>query len=424
MKCQLIMTGDELMTGATIDSNSAYIAEQLHHMGISVSKIVTLGDSLAELAHEIYSAAQQVELVIINGGLGPTDDDLTAMALANAFQKPLQNHPAAEQHIRDWCAARKVNPNQANLKQALLPAGSSILPNPLGSAPGIRYVAKNNRQGCVIFCTPGVPVEMRHMLQESIIPELKVLFPDSQENFTKRLQVFGMGESSIQQKIHDQLPSWPDEITLGFRAGMPTLEVKLTVNHKKFLSLRDHWEDKVRTLLGFYIIGEENDSLQSTVVEALTQKKQTITTAESCTGGLIASMITSISGSSKVFESGFVTYSNDIKQRILDVDTETLSQHGAVSKEVVSQMANGALKKSGADYAVAVSGIAGPEGGSAEKPVGTVWIAWGRPGGIKTHQFFYPAERKTFQQLAAAYALDLIRREILQITELPRYLKK
>lgn len=411
------------MTGVTVDSNSAYIAEQLHDMGISVSKIVTLGDSLALLAQEIHDSSQQLDLLIINGGLGPTDDDLTAAALAQAFQRPLQNHPAAEQHIQHWCSSRGIAANKANLKQALLPTGCAIIPNPTGSAVGIKLDVPNDHRGCVIFCTPGVPPEMRGMLQASIIPELKKLFPDARETFTRRLQVFGMGESHIQQKVHDQLPDWPPAVTLGFRAGLPSLEVKLTVHEKKHLPLRDAWEKQLRSILGSQLFGEENDNLQSVMIDALKQKNYMLTTAESCTGGLIASMITSTPGSSKVFSSGFVTYSNAAKQDILDVDAETLSRYGAVSEETVVQMAQGALKKSGAHYVIAVSGIAGPEGGTDEKPVGTVWMAWGATDNIKTHRFFYPAERKIFQLVIAAYALDLIRREVLQLTELPRYLK-
>ena len=424
MKCQLLMTGNELMTGITVDSNSAYIAEQLHDMGITVHKMVTLGDSLAELAREIRDSSQQVDLLIINGGLGPTDDDLTAAALAMALDKPLQNHPAAEQHIQHWCKARGIAANSANLKQALLPTGSTIIPNPTGSAVGIQLRVSGCDHPCIIFCTPGVPAEMRGMLQASIIPELKLLFPDARETFTRRLQVFGMGESHIQQKVHDRLPDWPRAVTLGFRAGLPSLEVKLTVHEKKYLPLRDEWEKRLGEILGSHRFGEENDNLQSVVIETLKQKNYTLTTAESCTGGLIASMLTSVAGSSKVFASGFVTYANASKEQLLDVDAATLSRYGAVSEETVVQMAEGALKKSGAHYAVAVSGIAGPDGGSEEKPVGTAWIAWGTADHIKTHRFFYPAERKTFQLVVAAYALDLIRRDVLQLTELPRYLKR
>lgn len=424
MKCQLLMTGNELMTGVTIDSNSAFIAEQLHTIGISVRKIVTVGDCLLNLKHEISTAAQQCDLLIINGGLGPTDDDLTAIALADVFHKPLQNHPDAEQHIRHWCSVRGLTPNKANLKQALLPSGSTIIPNSIGSAVGIKLEIKIDQHSCLILCTPGVPGEMRTMLDTEIIPELHKQFPDARQNFIRRLQVFGMGESSIQQAIHDKLPDWPPEVVLGFRAGMPSLEVKLTVDHEKKISVRDQWVSRLHTILGFHVFGEENDTLQKVTVELLKQKKQTLTTAESCTGGLLASMITSIAGSSNVFEAGFVTYSNKMKQCMLGVDEKILLQHGAVSKEVVLQMAYGALEKSNANYVVAVSGVAGPDGGTEEKPVGTVWIAWGKSDNIKTQRFFYPAERKVFQLLVAAYALDLVRREILQITEQPRYLKR
>jgi len=413
------MTGNELMTGVTIDSNSAFIAEHLHDIGISISKKVTVGDCLADLEREIRDACNNNQLLLINGGLGPTDDDLTARALASVCEQPLVNHADAEQHVRQWCAQRGISANNANLKQALLPRDAQIIPNSAGSAVGIHLIHKQ----CLVLCTPGVPTEMRLMMQQEIIPLLQKLFPDCHQQFIKRLQVFGMGESSIQQKVHNEIPDWPPEVELGFRAGMPTLEVKLTVRDKSRIPLRDQYEQRLRALLGAQIFGEGNETLPSAVIDLLKNQHKKLVVAESCTGGLIASLITSIAGSSKVFEAGFVTYSNEIKHRVLNVDSQTLQDQGAVSEAVVLQMAHGALEKANADYVISVSGIAGPDGGTEEKPVGTVWVAWGEKEKIKTHKFFYPAERKYFQLIVAAYALDLIRRELLKISERPRYLK-
>jgi len=419
LRCQLLMTGNELMTGVTVDSNSAFIAEQLHDIGISVSKKVTVGDCLVDLEREISDACNNNQLLLINGGLGPTDDDLTARALARVCEQPLVNHADAEQHVRQWCTKRGITANNANLKQALLPRDAQIIPNSAGSAVGIRLKHKQ----CLILCTPGVPTEMRLMLQQEITPFLRKKFPDCRQQFIKRLQVFGMGESSIQQKVHNEIPDWPPEVELGFRAGMPTLEVKLTVREKNQIPLRDQYEHRLRALLGAQIFGEDNETLPSIVIDLLKKQQKKMVTAESCTGGLIASMITSIAGSSKVFEAGFITYSNEIKHRVLNVNTQTLLDQGAVSEAVVLQMAHGALEKTDADYVISVSGIAGPDGGTEEKPVGTVWLAWGEKEKMKTHKLFYPAERKYFQLIVAAYALDLIRRELLCITERPRYLK-
>lgn len=418
--CHLLMTGNELMTGVTIDSNSAYIAEQLNSIGLAVHKMVTVGDSLQVLAREMQAAIAEADILVINGGLGPTVDDLTAEALALTCQQPLVKHPRAETHVRNWCAQRNMVPNEANLKQAILPASARIIPNPVGSAVGIEMTHGK----CQIFCTPGVPAEMRAMMAESIIPNLRNTFPDSPQHFIKRLQVFGIGESGIQQKIRNELPPWPEEIELGFRAGMPSLELKLTVYHQHHLDLRDEWEQKVRQLLGSVIFGEESDTLASVVVKTLKQLKQTVTVAESCTGGLIASQITGIPGSSAIFGAGFVTYSNEAKHTLLGVRRESLARDGAVSESVVREMAASALERSGADLVVAVSGIAGPDGGTADKPVGTIWLAWGTQKEIKARKLFYPAERRFLQSLVAAYALDLIRREALGITDLPRYFRQ
>ena len=419
MRCQLLMTGNELMTGITIDSNSAFIAEQLHGIGITVQKKVTVGDALQDLNDEIHQACQHCDLLIINGGLGPTDDDLTAQALAAASGQQLQQHPQALQHIHNWCSKRGISANLANLKQALLPQSASIIHNRIGSAVGIKMSIGQ----CLVLCTPGVPSEMHAMLTEEILPLLQAHFPESHSNFVKRLQVFGMGESTIQQKVHDNITDWPRKIELGFRAGFPTLEVKLTVKSRSDLSLRDQYENKLRQLLGACCFGEEQDTLASVVVRAFAQQQKVLVAAESCTGGLIASQITAIAGASKIFEAGFVTYSNKIKESILHVNHQTLLDHGAVSEETVRQMARGALEQSQADYVIAVTGIAGPDGGTDDKPVGTVWLAWGKREQQQCKKLFIPAERIQFQQLVAAYSLDLLRRDLLGITEQPRYLR-
>ncbi len=424
MNCQLLMTGNELMTGVTVDTNSTYIAEQLTGLGIHIGKKITVGDQLKQLESEINAAAATAQLLIINGGLGPTTDDLTAQALANVLGVLLENRAEAEQHIRDWCAKRGLVPNDANLKQALLPQNSRIIPNPVGSAVGIAADLERNGNRCLVLCTPGVPSEMRKMIGEQVLPLIKQHFPDCEQQFIKRLQIFGMGESSIQQQVHNHLTDWPEQIELGFRAGAPSLEVKLTARSEADLPLRDEWESKLREVLGHHIFGENDDTLPGVVVDLLRQRGQQITFAESCTGGLIASMLTGIAGSSNVFCAGFVTYSNDIKQSIVNVSADTLATHGAVSEACVREMHAGALEKSGADVAIAVSGIAGPGGGSEEKPVGTVWIAWGSRENPKTHCLCYPVERKFFQTMVAAYSLDLIRRELLGIDEPARYMKK
>ncbi len=418
MHIYLLMTGDELMTGITVDSNSSFIAQTLASYGLAIDGKVTVGDHLPALVSEIKRLSKISDVLIINGGLGPTVDDRTAEALAEAAGVPLTEHPDAMAHLLQWCdnsSARALN--EANRKQAMLPADCLILPNAIGSAVGF-WMDLND---CLVLCTPGVPSEMRRMLRDYVLPLITQRFPHSKTVRQTRFHVFGLGESRLQQWISDALPDWPQEIDLGFRAGLPTLEIKLTSTAGELDELHTIWREKLKSEIGDYFVSEGDTRLPEYMVRLLTKEKKTITTAESCTGGLIASMLTSVSGSSKVFEAGFVTYSNEMKSHVLGVKSSTLEKHGAVSEPVVREMVSGALERSSADLGVAVSGVAGPNGGSEEKPAGTVWLAWGSPSNIEARKFFVPRNRVVFQQIIAALGLDLIRREILGIKNEPDY---
>jgi len=420
MQVQLLLTGNELMTGDIVDSNSAMIAQELADLGLKVARKVTVADDLALLISEINHMASQADILIINGGLGPTIDDLTAQALAQAMGVQLTQHEDALNHLKAWCKRRDVALNAPNLKQAHLPEGCQIIANDNGSAVG--FVVKH--LSCEIFCTPGVPHELKSMLVKQISPVIAKQLPQKLMNEVTRLQVFGIGESSLQKMIDEQLPNWPESIELGFRAGVPLLEVKLTTNCDAGHKLKPLWQDKLIAVLGDHILGEVKGrplSLAEQTLINLQDKGLTVTTAESCTGGLIASLLTGVSGSSKSFEAGFITYSNAIKSSLLDVPEQLLKEHGAVSQAVVIAMAQGALAKSSADLAIAISGIAGPDGGSEEKPVGTVWIAWGSKDNLQSQCLLIPHSRRLFQQYAAHICLDLIRRQLLNSAEIPNY---
>lgn len=416
---QLLLTGNEIMSGDTVDSNSAMIALRLAEIGLGVYRKVTVGDDSALLQAELAAMAQQADVIIVNGGLGPTVDDLTAEILAAAAGVGLTEHPEALAHLQDWCARRNLPLNAANRKQAQLPAGARIIPNPIGSAVGFELTLGR----CRVMCTPGVPGELRRML-DSIVDALGRSLARPAQRHILRLQTFGLGESTAQQIISDALPDWPAAVELGFRAGAPQMEIKLTVANAADLPLQAQCEQQLRQLFGDHIIGTGDTQLAERVLELLRDRGETLTTAESCTGGLIASMLTRIPGSSAGFHAGFVTYANEIKSAVLGVQAETLEAHGAVSEEVVREMALGALQRSGADYAIAVSGIAGPEGGSADKPVGTVWLAWGSARNLQTACLLWPVERGLFQTMVAATALDLMRRQLLGIASEPRYVSQ
>jgi len=419
LQVQLLLTGNELMSGDTIDSNSAMIAQRLGALGIGVYRKVTVGDDLQLLQTELAAMVGAADLVIVNGGLGPTIDDLTAEILAAVAGVPLQEHPDAVAHLRRWCERRNTQLNAANLKQAMLPAGATILDNPIGSAVGFELTLG----GCRVLCTPGVPGELSAMLDD-ILADLAARMQRPSERNILRLQTFGIGESTVQQLISDNVPDWPPEVELGFRAGAPQVEIKLTTNSSAASGMQQRCRDQLYQLMGDHIIGEGDVTLPQKVLQLLRERGATLATAESCTGGLIASMLTRVPGSSENFHAGFVTYSNDIKQSVLGVREETLARHGAVSEAVVQEMALGALQRSGADYAIAVSGIAGPDGGTAEKPVGTVWLAWGDRTRLHTRGLCWPVERTLFQTMIAAGALDMVRRTLLGIETEPRYFEQ
>lgn len=417
---QLLLTGDEIMSGDVIDSNSATMADQLASLGLRPSKKVTVGDDLSLLISEMEHLSQQADVLIVNGGLGPTEDDKTAEALSAVIGSPLIEHETAIHQIQTWCNKHNYPMNDANKKQGILPEAVSIIENTTGSAPGF-YVTHNQ---CLMFFTPGVPSELKSMLQTSILPLIQTQFESTERHITKRLQVFGIGESSLQLILRKQIPNWPEDIELGFRAAYPQVEVKLTAHSQQAEQKIDALVEQITQVLGSHIIGDNSTELPECLVNLLAENNQTITTVESCTGGLIASKVTSVAGSSQVFGAGFVTYSNEMKTAMVGVSEQTLIDNGAVSEPVVIEMAKGALAKSNSDWAVAVSGVAGPGGGTEDKPVGTVWVAWGNKDAIKTVKLFLPFTRQRFQEYVASAGLDLIRRELLGVSETPYYFSK
>lgn len=420
IRIQLLLTGNELMSGVTTDSNSAMIAETLAAINMSIYRKVTVGDDMELLVYEIQQLSKNSDVLIINGGLGPTIDDLTASALAKASALPLEQHPQALDHVQSWCQRVNAQLSAANLKQALLPKGVGILENPIGSAVGFSLTLNN----CLILCTPGVPSELEAMLDAAIIPLLKKTFPNSKTAIIERIHCFGIGEAALQQKVDDEIKNWPKIVELSFRAGAPTLEIKLTIFSQEHVAAQQQCKQWLYDLFGNFIVAEGKDTLASTLLTLLKKQNKKVTFAESCTGGKMASLLTEIPGASDVFEAGFVTYSNKIKSKIINVSKETLDKYGAVSEPVAQQMLLGALKKSGADYGVAVSGIAGPDGGSKEKPVGTVCIAWGTLTKNQSATLLIARPRKMFQLMVSATGFDLLRRHILELNDEAPYFKR
>lgn len=418
MKTHLLLTGDELMTGDIVDSNSAMIARCFSGHGWPIEKKLTVGDDLAELVAALHYLAADCDVLLVNGGLGPTVDDMTAQALAEACGVPLAEHPVALAHLTQWCERIGVKQNAANRKQTILPQGCAVVGNPIGSAVGFAMSLGN----CLVVCTPGVPRELDAMLTQEIVPLLAAKFGDGNMQ-VRRFALFGIGESSLQQQISDAIPDWPADVELGFRAAFTQLDLKLTTHTDAARAKCPALLERLQPVIGDFVLGDGDMSLPLHLVRLLQEKGRRLTVAESCTGGSIAAMLTKIPGASAVFDAGFVTYSNAIKQRVLNVDESTLTAEGAVSEAVVLEMARGALQVSGADYAIAVSGIAGPDGGSAEKPVGTVWIAWGGGDTLRAQRLQIRFPRELFQQYVSSIGLDLIRRELRGIAAPPPYFR-
>ena len=312
---QLLLTGNEIMSGDTVDSNSALIAHRLAELGLSVWRKVTVGDDRALLEAELRSMAESADLVIVNGGLGPTIDDLTAEILAAVAEVPIAEHPEAVAHLEQWCAQRNLPLNDANRKQALLPAGCTLIPNDIGSAVGFEMTVS----GCRIMCTPGVPSELAHML-DHMVADLGAAMGAPPERDILRLQTFGLGESSAQQLIADQVPDWPTEVELGFRAGAPQMEIKLAIDSHAHRPLQQRCLEQLQVLFGDHIIGTGDTLIAERVLALLREQGKTLATAESCTGGLVGYLLTSVPGSSEVYREGAVTYTGAAKTRALGVD--------------------------------------------------------------------------------------------------------
>lgn len=417
-KVALLLTGNELMSGDTVDSNSSRIAISLGERQIAITKKITVGDDQELLRESLRALCQDAGVVIINGGLGPTEDDLTAEVVADVLGERLTDHPKAIKHLEEWCEKRGLELNASNLKQAHLPESADIVDNPIGSAVGFAVEIGES----LVITTPGVPVELTAMLPE--IGQRVAQRVGSGTTYIRRLQTFGIGESTIQELVNERNQDWPEGVVLGFRSGLPQLELKLQVDDEALLEKRDQAEQLLLELIGDHVIGEDSDQLAMALQRVLVEKRMTLTTAESCTGGLIASLITKEAGSSQVFGAGFVTYANTAKQQVLHVSEDTINSHGAVSEGVVRAMLLGALTKANADIGIAVSGVAGPGGGSEDKPVGTVWLAWGTRDKNNAIRLQIPGSRERFQILVAAIGLDLMRRQLLELPPIPHYIKR
>lgn len=412
MIAEIIATGDELRCGSLVDSNSAYIAEQLEMAGVHVARHDCVGDDLAVLIDLFKEAGQRADVVLVTGGLGPTVDDLSAEAAARAAGVGQVEDPVALAAIEAFFTRRKRQMNPTNRKQAWLPAGSTRLDNPIGTAPGFMLTIGR----AAFFFMPGVPGEMRKMLAEQVLPRIEALQGGRRGScLVKNIVTFGMTESATGDQLAGIEQAFPG-IKLGLRAKFPEIHVKLYAegtDRGQLDELLDRAGAWVKDKFGIKVVSMDGEALEVALGRLLRQRQATLALAESCTGGLIASLLTDVAGSSDYFLLSAVTYANQAKIDVLGVCPETLNTHGAVSEETVREMAEGVRARAKATYGLAVSGIAGPDGGTAEKPVGTVCVGLAGPDQSVTRRYqFNFGARLMNKKFFAALALDLLRRQM------------
>jgi nicotinamide-nucleotide amidase len=420
MKAIILSIGDELALGQTLDTNSAWLAQQLTTIGYKPIAHLTVPDDQEAIQTALEESVGRCDALIISGGLGPTEDDLTRQALAAFLNQPLELIPQALQNVEKFFRQIKREMPERNKIQAMLPHGTEMIENTAGTAPGIycNYQSGDQKTLCQIFIMPGVPKEMKIMYRRSIEPKLRQQGPETgQIILSKTLHTFGLGESAVAEKIpelmrRDRNPSVGTTVSNGY--------VSLRIN--AYYNTREEaerelaqTEQQARATLGDLIWGEEDETLPAVVGNLLKQNHETVSTAESCTGGLLAKYLTDIAGSSAYYKFGWVTYHNDAKAQ-LGVSPDLIRKHGAVSEPVAEVMAAVANIRSGAKYALAISGIAGPGGGTPEKPVGTVCIALYAQDlepPVLTRTFLFPGDREMIRDRSAKTALTMLRFHLL-----------
>ena len=410
MTAALLSIGTELTRGELVNTNAAWLGEELTKLGFEVVEHVTVDDDLDRIVTVTNSFAEKHRVVIVTGGLGPTSDDLTSAAAAKAAGVQLRRDERVVEGIRQkFKAFGRVMP-ESNAKQGDFPEGADVLSNPTGTAPGFAMVLGQAR----FFFLPGVPREMEQIFHESIVPAIASLAEPRTHQV--HLRTFGMTESGVAEALAG-LEKAHDGLTLGYRAHFPEIEVKVHVRADSVAEAErrsDLIADEVRVLLGDAVFGGRADSFAEVVGKALRDKGKTLAVAESCTGGQVGEMLTRVPGASDYLLLDAVVYANSAKQTVLGVTPEVLRAHGAVSSETAAAMAEGALRVAGADIAVSITGVAGPGGGTDDKPVGTIWFGLARKGEptVTKHRKL-PWGRDRVQTLSAYVALELVRRAAL-----------
>ncbi len=414
MKATVITIGDEILIGQIVDTNTASIARWLNGIGITIAEKLSIGDSREDIVATLHRTLQTSEVVILTGGLGPTKDDITKHTLAQYFGSELKYNATEGEHVRQLLERRGVAFTELNRGQAMLPECCTVLHNSYGTAPGMWFDTKD---GGVVISLPGVPFEMEHLMEDEVVPRLKERFtlPDI---IHRTMITRGIAESILAERIAEWEESLPDYLHLAYLPAPNIVRLRLSAYDVDGRSASEEIERQFEMLSAIIpdnIVGFEGASVEQLIHNILTRKGLKLAVAESCTGGCIASKFTAMAGASAYFMTGVVSYSNDAKSDILGVNPDDIKRYGAVSEQVARQMAEGARRVGKADYAIATTGIAGPSGGSIEKPVGTVWMAVATPTTTIALVRNCGSDRSQIISRASAYALELLYDQLKRI---------
>lgn len=411
MKATIITIGDEILIGQIVDTNSASIARKLNNAGITIVEKCSIGDTREDIIATVGRAMERSEVVIITGGLGPTKDDITKHTLAKMFNSELRYNATEGEHVRQLLERRGIAFTDLNRGQAMLPECCTVLHNAHGTAPGMWF---DTERGGVVVSLPGVPFEMEHLMDDEVIPRLKARF-ELMSIVHLTLITRGIPESILAERISEWEDALPNYMHLAYLPAPNVVRLRLSaydVDEQEARRAMNLEFEKLRTIIGDNIVGMEGATLEERVHEILTARGLKLAVAESCTGGTIASKFTAIAGASQYFMAGVVSYSNASKRDILGVSQESIDRYGAVSEQVAREMAEGVRRIAGADYAIATTGIAGPTGGSDEKPVGTVWMAVATPTKTIAIMRNSGTDRGQIISRASAYAIELLYNEL------------
>ena len=409
----IITIGNELLIGQTIDTNSAFIGQELNRIGVWVRRRVAVGDDAKEIREALDEESKNSDIIILTGGLGPTADDITKPLLCDYFGGKLRTDAATLEHIRYLFEEVYRRPGamlERNIQQASVPDNCIVLKNPTGTAPGMLF----EKNGKVYISLPGVPQEMKDLMKTAVVPYLEKNCKRS-AIIHRTLLTAGIGESMLAESLQDFEKVLPPEITMAYLPDYGMVRLRLTGISEQEHELKkiiDPLFEELKTLTARNLVTDVDEPMEVTLGKLLLTKNATVGTAESCTGGLIGQMISSVPGASAYYKGSIISYSNELKQSLLNVDARTLEINGAVSEETVQQMIKGALLKLNTTYAIAVSGIMGPDGGTPEKPVGTVWIGVGNSESIKTVTVKLGFDRVRNTRQTALIALNLLRQFI------------